>query len=188
MQIPLGVTLETALCVCVCVWCDNKQRQFLWTYSIHWLLCPLEMECVHCEVRNEYICMCIYIYIYIVVSRRPLTAEARVRFQLSSCEVCGRHWDKFFSEHLCFTLSISFHQCSILIYIYTLLLPGEHIGRILGTFQKAMFFHKSGRIFGYDTLNRNTNKMQLCNRIYYSKVFFKGSTCFERHTVHHQEL
>jgi len=36
-------------------------------------------------------------------------------------------------------------------------------------------------------LSRNTNKMQLCNRIYYSKVF-KGSTCFERHTAHHQEL
>jgi len=29
-------------------------------------------------------------------------------------------------------------------------------------------------------LSRNTNKMQLCNRIYYSKVT-EGSTCFERH-------
>jgi len=29
--------------------------------------------------------------------------------------------------------------------------------------------------------------MQLCNRVYYSKVFLKGSTCFERHTAHHQE-
>jgi hypothetical protein len=29
--------------------------------------------------------------------------------------------------------------------------------------------------------------MQLCDRIYYSKVF-EGSTCFERHTVHHQKL
>jgi hypothetical protein len=37
-------------------------------------------------------------------------------------------------------------------------------------------------------LSRNTNKMQLCNRIYYSKVFFKRSTCFEWHTAHHQEL
>jgi hypothetical protein len=36
-------------------------------------------------------------------------------------------------------------------------------------------------------LSRNTNKMQLCNRIYYSKVF-EGSACFERHTAHHQEL
>jgi hypothetical protein len=35
--------------------------------------------------------------------------------------------------------------------------------------------------------NRNTDKMQLCNGIYYSKVF-EGSTCFERHTAHHQEL
>jgi len=29
--------------------------------------------------------------------------------------------------------------------------------------------------------------MQLRNRIYYSKDF-KGSTCFERQTAHHQEL
>jgi hypothetical protein len=30
--------------------------------------------------------------------------------------------------------------------------------------------------------------MQPCNRIYYSKKYIKGSTCFERHTAHHQEL
>jgi hypothetical protein len=39
----------------------------------------------------------------------------------------------------------------------------------------------------FSALSRNTNNMQLCNRIYYSKVF-KGSKCFERHTAHHQEL
>jgi hypothetical protein len=33
-----------------------------------------------------------------------------------------------------------------------------------------------------------TNKMQPCNRIYYSKTSIEGSTCFERHTAHHQEL
>ena len=32
-----------------------------------------------------------------------------------------------------------------------------------------------------------TNKMTPCNRIYYSNVI-EGSTCFERHTAHHQEL
>jgi hypothetical protein len=37
-------------------------------------------------------------------------------------------------------------------------------------------------------LSRNTNMMPPCNRIYYSKVFFEGLTCFERHTAHHQEL
>ena len=31
------------------------------------------------------------------------------------------------------------------------------------------------------------NKMQPCNRIYYSKIY-RGSTCFERHTARHQEL
>jgi hypothetical protein len=31
--------------------------------------------------------------------------------------------DRFFSEYFGFTLSVSFHQCSILIFIYTFLLP-----------------------------------------------------------------
>ena len=36
-------------------------------------------------------------------------------------------------------------------------------------------------------LIERTNKMQPCSRIYYSNVF-NGSTCFGRHTAHHQEL
>jgi hypothetical protein len=37
------------------------------------------------------------------------------------------HRGRFFSEYFCFSLAISFHQCSIPIYIYTLLSPG-HMG------------------------------------------------------------
>jgi hypothetical protein len=36
-------------------------------------------------------------------------------------------------------------------------------------------------------LSINTNKVKLCNRIYYSNIF-KGLTCFERHISYHQEL
>jgi hypothetical protein len=41
-------------------------------------------------------------------------------------------------------------------------------------------------LFSPMLLSRNTNKMQCCNRIYYSRVF-KGSTSFVGHTAHHQE-
>jgi len=42
-------------------------------------------------------------------------------------------------------LSVSFHQCSTLIFIYTLLLPEGRTGENWeGTFQKAMLIRKSG--------------------------------------------
>jgi hypothetical protein len=44
-----------------------------------------------------------------VVSRRPLTVEARVRAWVSPCET-DWHWDRFFLEFFGFTLSVSFHH------------------------------------------------------------------------------
>jgi hypothetical protein len=53
------------------------------------------------------------------VSRRPLTAEARVRARVNPCGICGGqkwHWDRFFSEYFGFPLSVTFHRGSIVIY------------------------------------------------------------------------
>jgi hypothetical protein len=49
------------------------------------------------------------------VSRRPLTADARVSPGLSVWDLWWTkwHWDRFFSEYFGFPLSISFHRCSI---------------------------------------------------------------------------
>jgi hypothetical protein len=49
------------------------------------------------------------------VSRRPPTAEARVRSQVSPWNLWWTkwHWDKVFSEFFGFPLSISFYRCSI---------------------------------------------------------------------------
>jgi hypothetical protein len=50
------------------------------------------------------------------VSRRPLTAEARCRSGPSPCGICGGQSGTgtgFFSEYFSFSLSISFHRCSI---------------------------------------------------------------------------
>jgi hypothetical protein len=50
------------------------------------------------------------------VSRRPPTAEARVRSRVSPCRVCGGQSGTgtgFFLEYFGFLLSISFHPCSI---------------------------------------------------------------------------
>jgi hypothetical protein len=45
-----------------------------------------------------------------------------------------------------FPLSVSFHHCSILIFMYTLLLTRRTSGRSLGTFHKTILFLQSARI------------------------------------------
>ena len=65
------------------------------------------------------------------VGRSPPAAEARFRFQVSPLEICC--WqggsDRSFSSCFSFPLSVSFHQCSILICVYiSLLREGEMDG------------------------------------------------------------
>ena len=52
------------------------------------------------------------------------------------------HCIMFFSQYFSFPLSVPFHHCSILVFIYTLLLPeGQRANT--GTFQKPTSFCKS---------------------------------------------
>jgi hypothetical protein len=57
------------------------------------------------------------------VSRRPLRGgPVSIPQQFTWDLWCNnRHWDRLFSEYFYFSLSVSFHQCSILIFMYTLL-------------------------------------------------------------------
>jgi len=48
-------------------------------------------------------------------------------------------------------------------------------------------FDVHGSVHRNTKLIEGTNKMRPCSRIYYSNVF-NCSTCFGRHTAHHQEL
>ena len=53
------------------------------------------------------------------------------------------HWERIFSEHVLFSLSVSFHQCSTLICILLLILPqGKTEGYKLS--DKANFFRIPG--------------------------------------------
>jgi hypothetical protein len=55
------------------------------------------------------------------------------------------HWDRFFFEYFRFLLSVSFHQCSIFIFIYLLLLPKGQTGAAWEP-SKTMLFRKSRSI------------------------------------------
>ena len=62
------------------------------------------------------------------VSRRPFTVEARVQSKASPCEICSGQSDTgtgFSGSTSFFSLLLSFHQCSTLIFTYTLLLRGQ---------------------------------------------------------------
>jgi len=53
-------------------------------------------------------------------------------------------------------------------------------------FQSQFWLHISGKIILHWIHTEKSNKMQQCIKIYYS-IFIWSSTCFGRHTAHHQE-
>ena len=61
----------------------------------------------------------------------------RVRFMVEEW-----HLDRFLYEQLCFSLSVSFHQCCILIVTYMLLLPKGRTVKAGEPSRKAMLFRK----------------------------------------------
>jgi hypothetical protein len=61
---------------------------------------------------------------YQAASRRPPTSEAWVRCDASRREIYGVQsgtGNRFFSEYVGFPLSVSYHQRSVIIFIYMLL-------------------------------------------------------------------
>ena len=72
-----------------------------------------------------------------------LNAKVQVLSQVIPCVFCGEQCDTaigfFFSRYFGLSLSVSFHQCSILVFTYVL-----HLPRSLGTFQIARLFRMSG--------------------------------------------
>jgi hypothetical protein len=106
-------------------------------------LCLLrDANCIYCTVRTVYcavrtvftarcgLCLlrgadCSFVHTldeYVFIGLRPPSAEARVRSQAMPCETCGDQTGKGtgFRPSTPFPLSVSFHQCCRLIFIYML--------------------------------------------------------------------
>jgi len=73
------------------------------------------------------------------VSRQPLSTETRVRSHVSLCEIYGGRTGTrtgYSPSTWGFLLSISFHQCPLLIFIYKFLLPQGQTVEALGPSKK----------------------------------------------------
>jgi hypothetical protein len=122
------------LCVYVRVVWISEQPAVTSLYNISFYS---RYVCVYCAVGTESLNIIQVTYLLAsramahAVSRRPLTADATGwipgQFMWDLCWTKW-HWDRYFSEYVNFSLSVSFHQCLILTFIYILLLPEGQIG------------------------------------------------------------
>ena len=118
----------------------------------HALVFVTDNECVYCAVRTGFgntlisqsnLSLLICCAKSQALWRRRLPASARVPsiwdLWWTKC-----YWDSFFSEYLGFSLSLSFHQCSILIFVCMLLLLEKQTGEAWGSSKKQRSFWNRG--------------------------------------------
>jgi len=76
----------------------------------------------------------------------PLNVRARFRSQFRLCEICGGQSGTETNFFPRFPLSILFHQCSILIFTYMVLLPERQTGEAWEPSKKKCFYKSRGYI------------------------------------------
>jgi hypothetical protein len=125
----------------------NKQRIFTYTALTDWFI--NDKGCVYCAVRTGLWRQDNVNIKKAVPWLRRLVADfwqQRLRLDSNSKHVgFVVHKDEFLgflSEYFCFSLSVLFHQCSIII-IKVARTRGRHKGS-LETFKKSVIFRKSG--------------------------------------------
>jgi hypothetical protein len=123
------------------IWYYASSGVLLCTQNLEsWPIFVTEMELVYCMVQVQSVNMYNLSYF-----RRQLTADARVRSQVSSCETHGGQsgTGMGFFRKLMFFLSISFHPCSILLIYILFLLVGQ-TGKAWEPSKKQYSFRNTG--------------------------------------------
>jgi hypothetical protein len=123
LYVPPGLTFTNSVfcphSVFMCFVWISEQTAIISLYSINWLVFVTETECVYCAVRSESLSKIDVKFILQGLSlQRPGLGFGPIRVEF----VVERHLDRFFSDFFRLPLSVSFHQCSILVFIYMLLL------------------------------------------------------------------
>jgi len=128
----------------------NKQRLLPWPFNDTWLL---YVRTTRPNIKKKFyflptrcmsvICMALGTHSYHLATEQWLTVFCirdglcllrgtnRI-FKYNAGEFLCRtewHWGRFSSEYICFPLSVSFHQCSRLIFMCTVILPEGQTGK-----------------------------------------------------------
>jgi hypothetical protein len=113
----------------------------LCVFKIDSMILISETECVYCAVRPGSLVKTDYISSLKDMSWSRRTV-AGISLRIWGSIPGQTMWDSWrtggrpFPEYFGFPLSVSFHHCSILVFIHALLLPEEQNGRILGNLHK----------------------------------------------------
>jgi hypothetical protein len=109
---------------------------------------------------------------------QPLTAEVRLRYRTSPCGIKWHRY-RFLSQYFGHPLSVSQHQCAILVFILILLLSERQAGKGWEPSDKAEFFRISGQhwtehcfnlLWGFERLNggmQEISGVQLTSEVAY---------------------
>ena len=97
------------------------------------------------------------------------------------------HWDRLFSEYLGFPLSISLHQCSVLIFVYTLLLPNGQTGKAVSKIgQRWVHKYLHCRLYRVHKTAQMSSKLRYRTLVSYSCIRHAVSCCLSSFTAHTQ--
>lgn len=106
-----------------CILCASEQTAITFLRRLNWLYFITGSEYVYCAVRYESL-----------INKRPclgsdLSPQKPGSFLDSQCQIYGEQSGtvKVFSGLLLLSLSVSFHQSSIIVFIYMLLLPEKQM-------------------------------------------------------------
>ena len=117
----------------------SEQTAIISLYSINWLVCITETECVYCAVRTEYL----YITLRVLSQFRYSIASLSPRWPRFNSRpahtICGGivALDRFISEYFGFPPSYDSTKCSKLIFIYTWLSSDGNRGGAWGPSKNA---------------------------------------------------
>ena len=119
-----------------------EQTAIISLYSIRWLVFITETESVYCAVRMESIfntLPCLRGLVPCLSPQRPSFdyRPSRVIFWWAKCR-----WDRFSTEWFGFPLPLPLHHCSIIIFVYALLLTEEQTDEVWKRSNKQCFFGK----------------------------------------------
>ena len=85
------------------------------------------------------------VFLYIYKRRSEFTARYEPKYNAGQF-LCRKewHWGRFSSEYICFPMSVSFHQCSQLIFMCTVILPEGQTGKAWEPSKKQSSFENRG--------------------------------------------